>query len=243
MALTSLNRLLLGAAALSLGVTWRFGARLSTAVASIALHVAAIIMHRRPPSSLTVQDRCIINVERLTRAPTKAGIASGGIPGGGSMAVCMYIATPNMPDVALGRRAMARVLEKFPRFSSVAVEGASLEDAHFRTVTVDLDRHVVERALPSEELEAALSDLINAEMPREIPLWSLTLLRTDGEQSCVLLRASHALGDGLRFLAAASEFFNCALSSYRAGRAATRRAASCAARARPNATRASARRD
>ena len=176
MPLTSLTQNMLGASFLSLGGAWFYGMNaVAAAAAAAVLQAAAIFLHRRPLASLTVQDRCLMNLERLSNAPTKTGHVSGGCPTGGCVSICLYIRSKNMPDAATGQRGMAAAIAKLPRFSSVVVESASLEDTYFRTVDVDMSKHVVEYPkIPAASLEAALNDVINADLPRDRPLWQVS---------------------------------------------------------------------
>ena len=125
------------------------------------------------------------------------------------MAIVMYFSSANMPDVGTARDAMQRTIGKHPRFGSVVVETASLEGTMWRSVKVNFTRHVVQHAaIPATAQEARLNELINTDLPRDVPLWRIDLLPAEGTSasSCVLLRASHALGDGLRLVGAAGDF-------------------------------------
>ena len=63
---TSLNRRLLASTIASVGVYAGFGASYITAATAVALGLAAIFTHRGPRDpTLTVQDRCLMNQERL----------------------------------------------------------------------------------------------------------------------------------------------------------------------------------
>lgn len=97
----------------------------------------------------------------------------------------------------------ARLLERYPRFSQLVVEGRPplrgpcfVEDPHF-----ELDHHVRSRELPAPGddtvLREVVSDLVTAPLERSKPLWAMHLLdRPDG--SCALVvRIHHCIVDGI----------------------------------------------
>ena len=198
---TALNERLLAASAATVGLFLSAGVSAASAAAAVALGIVAVLTRRAPPDRLlTVQDRALMNQDRLV-----AGMA----PGSGTMAIVMYFSSANMPDVGTARDAMQRTIGKHPRFGSVVVETASLEGTMWRSVKVNFTRHVVQHAaIPATAQEARLNELINTDLPRDVPLWRIDLLPAEGTSasSCVLLRASHALGDGLRLVGAAGDF-------------------------------------
>ena len=198
-----MNRRLLVASACNFGLCAYYGVSVATVVASVAGVVVAVLTTRPPADpTLTVQDRCLMNQERL--APTT--------PGAGTMAIVMYIAKENLPSVDAAIKGMRHACTKFPRFGSVVVETRNLEDTYWRRVEVDMARHVVEHApVQQGALEERINGLINTDLPRDVPLWRIDLLPTTAagaSSGCVLLRASHALGDGLRLVGAAGEFLS-----------------------------------
>ena len=200
MPFTSLNRRLLASTIASLGVYAGFGASYITAATAVALGLAAIFTHRGPRDpTLTVQDRCLMNQERL---------CFGAVPGCGTMAVAMHVEA--LPSIATASSVMRKVIAKFPRFGCVVQEELALEDVTWKRVDVDLTKHLVEHALVSaDNLSAKLDELINTDLPRDQPLWRFDLLTVGkGGGGCVLLRASHALGDGLRLIGAAGDFLS-----------------------------------
>jgi hypothetical protein len=203
MPLTSLSRNLLASSAVSAAVLCKYGGSIATVAISATLALAAYVLHRRPDGSLTIQDRCLINLDRLS---------SGMSPGRGTIACCLYFDASKVPTAAAARSAMKRALARYPRFASVAVETPSLEDSSFRACEVDLDAHVFEHAPiigGSAALEERLNALINTDLPRGLPLWRWDLLPTaDGASGAVLLRANHALADGLRLLGVGGEFLS-----------------------------------
>lgn len=89
----------------------------------------------------------------------------------------MYFSAAHMPSVAAVRVAMRRAVDKFPRFTSVVVETAALDDTCWRSVDVDLTRHVVQHAAVDAHAQSARIDaLLNADLPRDQPLWRIDLL-------------------------------------------------------------------
>jgi len=193
MPVTSLNIRLAVASFASALIFVRSGASVATAASTILAFVAAIATHRGPRDrKLTVQDRCLMLQEQLT---------FGAVPGAGTMAIVLHV--KKLPTVADMSKHLERIVERFPRFGSIVVEAKSLENPEWRRVDVDMAKHVVRHDAP-----VSLDELINIDLPRDVPLWRFDLMpaRSFGGGGCVLLRASHALGDGLRLLGAAGEF-------------------------------------
>lgn len=168
----------------------------------MALKVLAILLHRRPSPSLTVQDRCLINIDRLSQRQQ---------PGSAMITVVMYFSPGKMPSPAIVRAALEGAITQFPRFSSLAIETPSIDAAEWHAVKVDLAQHVVEHKplTGCAELEAQLNELANTDLPRSRPLWMLDIVPVSGDGSlggCVVMRASHAMADGLRLVGAAGAF-------------------------------------
>ena len=135
MPLTALN-MRTGAALAVSGAVFGFevlGAAWSV-VGFVALEVIVVLTCRRPKDpALTVQDRATMNQERLTE---------GKQPGAGTIAIAMYVKKENLPTVDVAHAAMRRAVERFPRFGSVAVATAAIDDAWWRKVEVDMEEAV-----------------------------------------------------------------------------------------------------
>ena len=191
-----MNMRMAAAAAISGCLFAKEGVTVLTVAGFVVLEVVVVLTCRRPRDpSLTVQDRCTMNQERLTK---------GKQPNGGTIAIVMYF--KDLPTVEATQAAMKKMLERFPRFSSVVVPSAAVDDASWRKVEVNMAQHVVAEPViyNADERDRALNELIYTDLPRDLPLWRMDILRAHGCQGCVLLRASHALGDGMRLVAAAA---------------------------------------
>lgn len=198
MPLTTLNTHMAGATAIGAALAAMYGGVSTQGIlAFIAGQIMLVVTCPAPRDpSLTVQDRCTMHQERLT---------SGKQPGGGTISIVMHINNKNLPQVEVVRAAMTRVVAKLPRFASIVVEAAAVDDATWRTVDVDMAQHVVEHAAAasSESHQRLLDELIYTDLPRNIPLWRFDILPNAATgRGCVLLRASHALGDGMRLVSA-----------------------------------------
>ena len=95
-----------------------------------------------------------------------------------------------------------RLIEPFPRFRQLAVDGRPgaaphwEDDPHF-----DLALHVHRRGVPApgdrRALEELVSDLIAMPMDRSKPLWDVYLLEGYGKGCALLVRMHHAIADGI----------------------------------------------
>ena len=201
MPLTSLAKNLLVASTLSAVLLHRTGIFLASVVTCVALQVVAVLLHRRPDGKLSVQDRCLINIDRLSK---------GQQPGSATITICMYFASSKLPSAEQAKAAMQRAIGRFPRFASIAVEAPSVDDAYWRPLgSLDVGRHISKHpplANDADALKAQLNELANTELPRDRPLWQLHIVPTGGSHGCVVLRANHAIADGLRLVGAAREF-------------------------------------
>ncbi|CAH1426021.1 unnamed protein product [Lactuca virosa] len=96
------------------------------------------------------------------------------------------------------------MLVKHPRLSSVLIVDKNGRE-YWRKTEIDLDRHVVVRHDPVEEAtddeDAAnlyMADLaVSTPLATDKPLWELHLLTS---HKCAVVRAHHALGDGISML-------------------------------------------
>jgi diacylglycerol O-acyltransferase / wax synthase len=112
----------------------------------------------------------------------------------------------------------ARLVERYPRFSELVVEGLRgasgpyfTEDPHF-----DLDRHIHRRALPAsplppgetgsedalragadDALQELVSELIATPLERSKPLWDMYLLERASGGCAVVVRIHHCIVDGI----------------------------------------------
>ncbi|MFI5010439.1 MAG: wax ester/triacylglycerol synthase domain-containing protein, partial [Solirubrobacterales bacterium] len=112
----------------------------------------------------------------------------------------------------------ARLVERYPRFSELVVEGPRgaggaffTEDPHF-----DLDRHIHRRALPAgplppgesgsedalragadDALRELVGELIATPLERSKPLWDMYLLDRAGEGCALVVRIHHCIVDGI----------------------------------------------
>lgn len=200
---TSLNRRLLGAAAvvvvaLAAGVP----ARLACALA-LAGCVLAFVTHRRPNPKTTVQDRLMICLER---------IASGQLHSDAQVSCVLHIDCANMPpDFAEhGRTALARTVNACPRFGRLLVAAPSSEEATFAAPEggIDYGQHVVEypHVVEAAHFAHEVNKLIGTPLRRDIPAWRFDVVRSTGRRGCVLFRTNHANADGLRLLKAGAHF-------------------------------------
>ena len=203
MPLTSLNLNLVAATAASAALIRQFGASLITAATCFALEAVALLIHRRPDPALTVQDRCLINIDRLSK---------GQQPNAAMISVCMYIKSSQLPTASDAKVALEYPIQKHAaRFSSIPDETASLEDSTWKRVDIDLTEHVISHETlvgGSQALEARINNLVNETLSRDRPLWRLDILPSDGPEGCVVLRASHAIADGLRLVSIAGDFLS-----------------------------------
>jgi hypothetical protein len=206
--LTSLSQLLLLATASSCALVHQYGRSSLTVVAAIAFHVAAVVLHNGPKDpTMTVMDRCLVNLDRLM---------AGKAPVAGQIASVMYFQGKNLPNGKAARATMRSTAEALPRFRSVAVRAASVEDSFFREVpggvdALDMDGyHVVEHAAEAtaDDLERAVNVLINTEMDGDKPLWRIDIIPCKDSKAwgAVVMRMNHAMADGLRLVKAASKF-------------------------------------
>ena len=177
MPLTSLAKNLLIASTLSAVLLHRTGIFLASVVTCVALQVVAVLLHRRPDGKLSVQDRCLINIDRLSK---------GQQPGSATITICMYFSSSKLPSAEQAKGAMQRAIGRFPRFASIAVEAPSVDDAYWRPLdSLDVGRHISKHpplANDADALEAQLNELANTELPRDRPLWQLHIVPTLPEQ-------------------------------------------------------------
>jgi diacylglycerol O-acyltransferase len=95
-----------------------------------------------------------------------------------------------------------RLVERYPRFHQLVVEGAGgaggpffTEDPHF-----DLDRHLHHRELPDAgdaALQELVSELISSPLDHSKPLWDMYLLDRSSAGSALVVRIHHCIVDGI----------------------------------------------
>jgi diacylglycerol O-acyltransferase len=93
-----------------------------------------------------------------------------------------------------------RLVERYPRFRQVAVEG--LTGPHWEDdENFDLDLHIHHLALPAPGDQAALQrvvgELVSQPLDRARPLWEMHLLDGYGTGSAVVVRMHHSIADGI----------------------------------------------
>lgn len=116
-------------------------------------------------------------------------------------------------DIGRVREVCRHRLLRFERFRQRVVEtGLALPVPHWRTVEVDLERHLRHVALPAPRDEAALrrlvSDLASTPLDHDAPLWQWTLVDRVGPGSALVMRSHHCIGDGGAMMAVAQQLFD-----------------------------------
>lgn len=94
-----------------------------------------------------------------------------------------------------------RLVARFPRFRQRVVQRGLRRRRYWEDdPAFDLDRHVHHRRLPAPgdraTLQAAVSELMSQELPRERPLWQLWALEGP-DTSSVVIRLHHCIADGI----------------------------------------------
>jgi WS/DGAT/MGAT family acyltransferase len=95
---------------------------------------------------------------------------------------------------------MERLVEPYPRFSQVVVEG--LTGPHWEDhADFDVDLHLHHMALPAPGdaavLQGVVADIMSQPLDRSRPLWSLTLFDGYGDGCALVCRMHHAIADGI----------------------------------------------
>lgn len=95
-----------------------------------------------------------------------------------------------------------RIVNRFPRFSQIAVEPATPRSPHWEDCAdFDLDLHLHHIALPAPGDDAALrelmSDLMSTPLDRTKPLWQMYLVDGYRGGCAVVCRIHHAVADGI----------------------------------------------
>jgi WS/DGAT/MGAT family acyltransferase len=92
-----------------------------------------------------------------------------------------------------------RIVDRFDRFSQLAVEGTT--GPHWKDVELDLDLHLHHVALPApgdrRALEELLADRIAMPLDRARPPWEVYLIDGFGDGCVVLTRMHHSIADGI----------------------------------------------
>jgi WS/DGAT/MGAT family acyltransferase len=103
---------------------------------------------------------------------------------------------------ALRRVLGERIVDRFPSFRQLAVDGGRLGGAAWiDDPDFDLDLHLHHLALPAPgdrgALQTLVGDLASTPLTRDKPLWDAYLIDGYGSGSAVLLRMHHCIADGL----------------------------------------------
>ena len=107
-------------------------------------------------------------------------------------------------DEARIRRVVAERLARIPRFRDRAVKRGALGWGWRRDEQFAVDRHlevdVLREPGGDAELTEYVSDRMNEALPFDRPLWRLHLVQGYGEESALLWRLHHCIGDGIALM-------------------------------------------
>lgn len=154
-----------------------------------------------PPRPLQPIDHAFLNYDRHGRnTSTEFGL------------LLRFTAPVNHPDAAL-RKFITTRLATVPELS-LALDHPSRRWRRltWRRVEPDLDQHIRERTLPPEAgfagARAMAEEIMNERLPRDRPLWQLTILRGYGRgEQCALFKVHHALVDGVSLMVMGTQLF------------------------------------
>lgn len=166
-------------------------------VIALGIAIAGAVLSLPPPkSSSTALDCFLMNLDDILEDCY-----------GNTIAVVMR--TEKVPSQRDVMKMAKQLVAQYDRFSSIVVKESPCLDSTWKKVAVDLKSHIgaSRQASHEQEMKDAIEAVINLPLPFSRPLWHIECIdSTNGMPAAVVFRVSHALGDGLRLVRAASLF-------------------------------------